>query len=267
MNPDLDQFIATLPTQAVIFIAILARVAAMFVAFPAFMFQSTPMTVRAAMAIGVSLLLFPLVQPQFASAISDDVMVPARLLALLCSDFLSGALIGWLAQLMMLSFPISIQIMSTFIGISNVLQPDPELGAQSTPLSHLAQLSITLIVFSSSLYIFPLNALVGSYQVFPPGHFPFLGDAANSVAKATEYSFFLAFQLAMPVVLIGTIWPIMLGLLSRFSPGLQVYNLAMPAQLLGGIFLLALLLKSMLSVWTHAASAGLVLLPGYGLVH
>lgn len=156
-------------------------------------------------------------------------------------------------------------MMSTFIGLSNVLQPDPELGAQSTPISHVAELIVTVVIFSSGMYVLPLHALVGSYQLFPPGHFPFLGDAARSVTHATQYSFLLAFQLAMPIVLIGTLWPVMLGLLSRFSPGLQIYNLAMPAQLLGGILLFALLLKGMLSAWIHITEAGLGHIPGNGV--
>lgn len=119
--------------------------------------------------------------------------------------------------------------------------------------------------FFQSLY-FPLNALVGSYQVFPPGHFPFLGDAANSVAKATEYSFsgVSAGNACCPdrhnlADHAGSSESFLTG-----PTGLQSCN---ARAALGGIFLLALLLKSMLSVWTHAASAGLVLLPGYGLVH
>lgn len=76
--------------------------------------------------------------------------------------------------------------------------------------------------------------------------------------------FLLAFQLAMPFVLIGTIWPIMLGLLSRFTPGLQVYMLAMPAQILGGILLFALLLGTMLGTWSNGVDAALQGLPGGG---
>lgn len=260
----MDAFVATLPEQTVVFVAILARIVALLVAFPALSSQSIPTVVRAAVAVSFTLLFFPILSPLFSAAQTNDIMDPGRLIVFVCAEFLSGALIGWLAQLMVLSFPVAVQMMSTFIGLSNVLQPDPELGAQSTPISHMAQLAVTVVIFTSGLYVLPLNAFVGSYHVFPPGHFPFLGDAAKAVARETGHSFLLAFQLAMPMILIGTIWPMMLGVLSRFSPGLQVYSLAMPAQLLGGLLLLALLLKAMLSVWMHATTNGFGSLPGVG---
>ncbi|GBQ28338.1 putative flagellar biosynthetic protein fliR [Acetobacter estunensis NRIC 0472] len=264
MNAETATLIAHLPTWMVVFMVILCRVAALVITMPGLNSQSAPTRVRAAFAIGVSFLLFPLLLPRFEGASSDDVLNPARLIVFIASEVICGGLIGWLAQLMLQSFPVAAQIISTFIGLSNVLQPDPELGAQSTPLSHVAELLMTVTVFAADLYVLPLHALVGSYDVFPPGHFPLMGDVAHSVTQATGGMFLLAFQLAMPFVLIGTIWPIMLGLLSRFTPGLQVYMLAMPAQILGGILLFALLLGTMLGTWSNGVDAALQGLPGGG---
>ncbi|NHO31824.1 flagellar biosynthetic protein FliR [Acetobacter fallax] len=264
MSGDLTVFIAALPTQMVVFVAILCRVVAMVVTLPGLSTQTVPSTIKAGLAISIAFLMFPVLKNHFLAAETGDILDPGRAIVLICSETLSGGLIGWLAQLMALSFPVSVQILSTFTGLSNVLQPDPDLGAQSTAVSHLASLSVPVVMFSTGLYVFPLYALAGSYQVFPPGHFPLMGDAAHSVTEMTQRSFLLAFQLAMPFVLLGTVWPAMLGLLSRFSPGLQVYSLAMPAQLLGGIFLLALLIRGMVATWTQHLDAALASLPGIG---
>ncbi len=262
MNDTLGAFIASLPVQMVVFVAILCRIVAMIVTLPGLSTQTVPTTVKAGLAISLAFLMFPVLQGRFSGAETGDILDPGRAIVLICSEIMSGALIGWLAQLMALSFPVAAQILSTFAGMSNVLQPDPDLGAQSTAISHLASLTVPVVFFSTGLYVFPLHALAGSYQVFPPGHFPLMADAAHSVTEMTARSFLLAFQLAMPFVLIGTIWPAMLGLLSRFSPGLQVYNLAMPAQLLGGVLLFALLIHGMMATWMQHLDVALGELPG-----
>ncbi|GBR06449.1 flagellar biosynthetic protein FliR [Acetobacter oeni] len=264
MNGDLTAFVASLPVQVVVFVAILCRVVGMVVTLPGLSGQTVTTSVKAGLAISLTFLMFPVLQSRFSAAETGDILDPGRAIALICSEALSGGLIGWLSQLMTLSFPIAMQILSTFTGLSNVLQPDADLGAQSTAVSHLASLTVPVVLFSTGLYVFPLHALIGSYQVFPPGHFPMMSDAAHSVTEMTQRSFLFAFQLAMPFVLIGTLWPAMLGLLSRFSPGLQVYSLAMPAQLLGGILLLALLVRGMVAAWMQNLDTVLAGLPGAG---
>ncbi|GBQ92997.1 putative flagellar biosynthetic protein fliR [Acetobacter nitrogenifigens DSM 23921 = NBRC 105050] len=264
MSDDLTTLIAELPAQAVIFSAVLSRVGAMVVTMPG-LEAETPTSVRAALAVVISLLMFPVLDKYFSGIGAINILDPGRMVLLIGGELLNGALIGWLAQLMALSFPIAAQILSTFTGLSNVLQPDPALGSQETPPSRLASILIPVVLFSSNLYVLPLRALAGSYNVFPPGYFPLPGDAARSVAETTSHSFLLAFQLAMPFVLIGALWPAMLGLLNRFSPSLQIYYLAMPAQMLGGILLLALFIRGMLETWTTAFSASLNGLPGMGV--
>lgn len=263
MNSQLADFTEALPFRMVVFVAVLCRIVAMIVTLPGLSSQTITTRVKAGLAVSLTFLIFPVVEDQFHGYGPDNILNPGRAITLICSELLSGGLIGWLAQLMCLSFPVAAQILSTFTGLSNVLQPDPDLGAQSTAISHIASLTVPVVLFSSGLYLFPLSALVGSYHVFPPGHFPFLSDATHSVVIATSQSFSLAFRLAMPFVLLGTLWPAMLGLLSRFSPGLQVYGLAMPAQLLGGILLLALFVHGMMGTWTQDVQSALSGLPGY----
>nr|WP_242402340.1 flagellar biosynthetic protein FliR [Komagataeibacter kakiaceti] len=54
----------------------------------------------------------------------------------------------------------------------------------------------------------------------------------------------------------------MLGVLNRLLPAIQVYSLAMPAQLLGGVLLLAMLIQVMTGFWQQRMSDLLIGLPG-----
>ncbi|WP_279313334.1 flagellar biosynthetic protein FliR [Acetobacter sp. AN02] len=204
--------------------------------------------IRAGLALTITVLLFPVVSGSFTSLPRDDVLRPAFVLTVLCGEIICGLLIGWLTQLVCLAMPVAMQILATLTGLSSVLQPDPDLGAQST---------------APILYARPLLTMTHRFAVFPPGHLLPAGDVAAAVTHFTSASFTLAFQLATPFVLIGTLWPAFLGLLNRFSPSIQVYSIAMPAQLLGDVLLLALFIRTMIASWNSGASDLLSGLPGF----
>ena len=247
-----------LPDLAFGAVLVLCRVGAAVMVLPGFGETEIPMVVRAGLAIGIALLLFPGLQPILP--VAQD--APWRDLAMIGSELGVGVLLGWLARLMALSLPIAGQIISTLIGLSSVLQPDPELGSQTTGVSRVLALAVPVLVLSSGLYALPLGALAGSYRLVPPGTLFSAADAAQSVAIATEGCFALALRLSAPLILAGFVWQVMLGILAKLVPSLQVYSLSLPGQVLGGLLLLALLIAPMLTVWMEAVGRSFSALPG-----
>ena len=89
-------------------------------------------------------------------------------------------------------------------------------------------------------------------------------DSSQTVLRAVTDSFALALRLASPFVLASLVWHVGTGLMARFLPRLQVYFVAVPGQILGGILLLASLSGALLSAWLEATRTGLSVLPGTG---
>ena len=258
MNGATQALLDGLPGLAFGLMLVLCRISAAVMILPGFGETEVLPVVRVGLAVGITLLIFPGLQPLLPRA--GD--APVRDLAMIGSELGFGLLLGWLARLMALSLPIAGQIISTLIGLSSVLQPDPELGSQTTGVSRVLALAAPVLVLSSGLYALPLGALAGSYRLVPPGVLFSAGDAAQTVAIATEGCFSLALRLAAPLILAGFVWQVMLGLLARLVPSLQVYSLSLPGQVLGGLLLLALLIGPMLAVWMEAVRTGFSSLPG-----
>ncbi len=258
MNSGAQTLLSGLPNLAFGAMLVLCRISAAVMVLPGFGETEVPVVLRVALAVGITVLVFPGVEaimPLSGGSAMHD-------LAMIGSELGFGLLLGWLARLMALSLPIAGQIISTMIGLSSVLQPDPELGSQTTGVSRVLALAAPVLILSSGLYALPLGALAGSYHLVPPGTLFSVGDAAQSVAVATEGCFSLALRLAAPLILAGFVWQVMLGLLAKTVPSLQVYSLSLPGQVLGGLLLLALLVGPMLMVWMQAVRASFASLPG-----
>jgi len=258
MSGAAGNLLAGLPDHAFGFVVVLARVGGAVSVLPGLGEGEIPTTVKA----GVALMLSGLVLPVVESRIPGAGLPPLAMLAMIASELFCGLLLGWLARLIALALPVAGQLLAVQVGLSSVLQPDPDLGSQTAGTSRLLALAAPVLILSSGLYALPIRALVGSYRLFPPGTLPSVADAADSVAQATSGSFALALQLAAPLVLGGMIWQVMLALVARLVPSLQVYSMSLPGQVLGGLVILTLVLQEMLRFWLTEVGTTFSTLPG-----
>lgn len=263
-SPNLSDPNGSIAILAGAFLILLCRVSAIIIAAPGLGETTAPTRVRAGLSIAITVALLPVIQDRLNAVSGEALRMPAMALAIVAEEVLCGLFIGTLARLISMSLTISAQILSIFTGMTSVLQPDNQLGSSSTAISHMANSLAPVILLSSGLYALPLHAISGSYTLFPPGQITGLmvGDMAMSVTRATSETIQIAMQLAAPFILIGTLWPAMLGVLNRLMPSIQVYSTAIPAQILGGIFLLAMLVQVMSGTWAERIQGILSNLPG-----
>lgn len=255
---DLVPLLAGLPDWAFAFVLVLSRVGAAVMLMPGLGEAEPPAMLRAGLAFALTMLLLPLVQPLLPTT-PVDVWHGAGMVV---AELLDGLFLGWLARLVALALPMAGQFISYMLGLSSVLTPDTVFNAQGTVMSRAFGLVAPVILLGSGLYAVPLSALAGSYQVLPPGVLLPSGDTAETVIRAVGASFGLALRLASPFLLASVVWQVGLGLLARLVPRLQVFFVAQPAQILGGLLLLTALCIGLLDSWTEAARVALASLPG-----
>ncbi len=258
MTPDDAALMQALPGWAFAFVLVLSRVSAVVLLLPGLGESEPPAMLRAGLTLGMTLLLLPVVAPLVPAAPGDI----WRDLLMVGAELLAGGLLGWLARLLVLALPMAGNIISYMIGLSSVLQPDPQLG-QTTALAKALGLASTVLVLSTGLYALPIAALAGSYRLVAPGHLLPMADTTQAVVAAVAESFGLAMQLAAPLVFAGTLWQLGLALCARLVPNLQIYVAAVPGQIAGGLLLLSLLLVGIVGAWGEAVRAGFLLLPGH----
>lgn len=252
--------LAELLTWAPAFALVLARIGATMTLLPGMGESEVPAVVRIGIALGITILLLPIVQPLMppvpASGMTMGLMVGA--------EVLTGLWFGWVTRMIVLALPMGGQFIAYLLGISSVLQPDPELGAQSTALSKLFELATPMMILASGLYTLPLRGLVGLFQLIPPGQMLPSADGLQVAVNAVGTAFTLALRVASPFVVAGTLWHFAMGQISRVVSRVQIYFVAMPGQILGGLVLLASVIGAMIVAWRNGAEAFLMALPGSG---
>ena len=239
------------------FMLIVCRCGAAIMLLPALAEDGSTALLRMGLTLGMTLLLLPVVSP----ALPPQPDSFPKLAGLIANELFAGGFLGWMARLVALSLPASGQIISLTTGMSSVLQPDANFGAQTAGIGRLFGMLAPALLLATGAYRLPLSALSGSYAAWPAGGLPLTGDILTMVVHAVGAHFALALRLASPFMLIGLVWQAGLGLMSRLVPQLQIYFAALPGQVLGGLLLLSLLAAPLAKVWLMAAETAYGQLP------
>jgi flagellar biosynthetic protein FliR len=239
------------------FMMVLCRCGAAIMLLPGIAEDGTPATLRVGLTVAITILILPPVSPLLPP---PPASFPA-LVGLVCGELFAGGFLGWLARLVVLALPTAGQIISLATGMSSVLQPDANFGAQTAGIGRLFGIAAPVLLLASGAYLLPLSALADSYTAWPAGAAPPTTDIMQTVLQAVTSHFTLALRLASPFLLIGLVWQLGLGLLSRLVPQLQIYFAALPGQVLGGLLLLGLLSGSLAEIWLRETTESFGRLP------
>jgi flagellar biosynthetic protein FliR len=242
--------IAILPEISALFVLVFARVGTLVMLMPGIGERFIFSRARLSLAFFIALMLVPVARPSLS--------VPADmpgLVALLVGEILIGLVIGVCARLVMAALQTAGTIIAQTMGLGFAMTVDPTAGLQNPAIGNLlTMLGITLIL-TSDLHHLAIAAIHESYRVLPPGGIPNLTDIMMLAVRATAQGFALAVQIAAPFIVFGLLFNLGLGVLARMMPQLQVFFLAVPASILGGMLVLLAVVGVMMSVFLEDLGA------------
>jgi flagellar biosynthetic protein FliR len=256
MNPTLSALLDWAPAFALVF----ARVGSAMVLLPGLGESVAPAIVRLGLALSITILLLPDLQPLIPSIPEAGI----RMGLMIAGEVITGLWFGWLARMIVLALPIGAQFIGYLTGLSSVLQPDPELGAQSSVLGKLFEMVAPMMLLVSGLYKLVLTALDGLFRLIPVGQILPAGDTAQVAIHAVGTGFGLALQLASPFVVLGIGWQLAMGQIARIVSRVQIYFVSIPGQIMTGLALLAIAGSTIILAWHDSAEVFLFALPGGG---
>jgi flagellar biosynthetic protein FliR len=230
---------------------IFARVGAMVMLLPGVGEQVIPPRIRLSFALLLAMCLTPVAAAAIGPIPADNAALAGRII----HETLIGLMFGAILRLFLTSLAVageivSIQTTLSFSQTANPIQAQPgeSLGA------FLALMGATLI-FSTGLHRQFLEAMVSSYQLFPPAKaFP-TADATQLAVQTIGKSFALGVQLAAPVIVFALVFNIATGLVGRVMPQFQVFFVASPLSVLLGLSVFTLSLGVIGTVWINRYEA------------
>jgi flagellar biosynthetic protein FliR len=234
------------------------RISATLLLMPGLGEVTIPAIIRVGLSLGMTLALSP-VLPAFDGLVGASFSTIA---STVISELLTGIWFGWLTRLVASALPMAGQYAGYMIGLSNILQNDVNAGAQSDAMGTLFSMAMPVMFLTSGLYMLPLRALVGFFDLVPIGHVLPVADGTRACVAGVETLCLLSLQLASPFIVASILWNILIGQLARLGGRMQIYFLSFPGQILAGLLILMLSIQPILIAWQHYAESILWHLPG-----
>ena len=227
-----------------LFFLLFVRIGAAVSFMPAFGESFVNARTRLAIALLLTLVLFPSLAPRLPALPDSSVL----LVVVFAGEAAVGFFLGLTARTVMTALSVAGMVIATVSGLANALTNDPTSAQQASIVGSILTMLGLLVVVILDLHHLLLLAIFHSYEIFVPGEVLASGDMATMMAKTVTAAFALGFQLAAPFIALSMTFYLGLGLISRLMPTMQIFFIALPLQIVLGLLLLALLLP-MLIAW------------------
>ncbi|QED27447.1 flagellar biosynthetic protein FliR [Microvenator marinus] len=209
--------------------------------------KATPQVVKMGISLCLALLLMPLVW-QTKDALPNS---PPALAVIIAKEVLVGMTIGFVGALVFEALRIAGQIMDTTRGQNMATAMVPQLPERvSLSADVLLQLGIAIFLIIGGHRVL-ISALLISYKAVPVHVLPDAATTTQAAALIAELfgaSFTVALLMAFPVVASVLLAELVLALINKSAPNVNVFFLGMPLKAMIGLFALMVSLESIINL-------------------
>lgn len=164
-------------------------------------------------------------------------------------EILTGVMMGIIAKTIITALHTTGMIIAFQSGLSSGMIFDPMQGAQSSIFGNILSIAFMATLFSYDGHLYIIKTLASSYNMFSVGSFlEFFNDFTDTLIKTVSNAFNVGVKLAIPFLIVGLVFFLGAGVLSRLMPQLQIFFILLPAQILISLFIFFITIGSVL-VW------------------
>jgi flagellar biosynthetic protein FliR len=257
---ELTELLSSRWPEVITFLLVLGRTSGLVLSAPFWGRKTVPSLARIVVAVSLGVAVYPLAKPAqgpVLSAAEGTASLPSliSLLMTLGGEVLLGLVLGWAAQLLFAGVRLAGHVIESKMGLSLAQLVDPQESGQTGVLAVLLDTSIALVFFALNGHLLLIQALASSYNLFPlAGEKPVLSAVEGMVASAGGI-FTIALRISAPVVVALFLSNIVLGIVSRAIPQMNVFIVALPLQLAFGMLLFLLSLPGLVWFFANQLSA------------
>ena len=183
---------------------------------------------RLLLAFAISLILAAPLGPVLPNL--PDGMID--LLLLVAKEATIGLFIGVATRMMFAALHIAGSAIAAQSGLATATIFDPSQSTQGTLPGNFLTTTALVLLFVTEGHHMLLRGIAGSYDSLAVGSPLPIDDMAAFITDIAQKGFSIGTQIAAPLLLVGLLTNLAMGVLNRLMPSFQVFFIALPLQLL-----------------------------------
>jgi len=227
---------AGVEAQLWIWMVAMIRPGAAFLAAPVFGASFVPVQLRLVIALAIGI-------PAVGAA---NFVLPMEGLAsiegvlLVGGEVLAGLAIGFAVQIGFSAAILAGETISNAMGLGFAGMVDPASGQQNPMLGQFLSILATFLFLAIGGHLALAATIVESYRALPPGDAWLSSESISGLVFFGGVLFAAGLSIALPVGFAIILVQMVMGMLARSAPQLNLFSVGLPAALLAGIVLLAI---------------------------
>jgi flagellar biosynthesis protein FliR len=223
------------------FVLLSARIGGFVLVSPIFGWRAVPVVVRVGLIL-VLTMLFAASMPPTLSAMTTNWL---RAIVLIIQEAIIGLGLGLMARLVYSAVQQGGMIAAQQMGFSDAGVLDPISGSQSRPIATFFEMIFALLFLSAGGHHLLLRIIASSFKSFPVAGTPDISELAKGVVVAGSTMLLFALKLAAPVLAAFLILSVLLCILARVLPVMNILMASFPLRIGVGIFMAAAIMPSL----------------------
>lgn len=227
---------AGLEAQLWLWMVAMIRPGAAFIAAPIFGAPFVPVQLRLIVALAIGI-------PAMAAA---DFQLPLDGLAsiegflLVAGEVLAGLALGFAVQIGFSAALVAGETIGNAMGLGFAGMVDPASGQSAPAIGQFLSILATFLFLAIGGHLALAATVVESYRALPPGAAWLSSDSLMGLVMFGGVLFAAGLSIALPVGSALILVQIVMGVLARSAPALNLFAVGLPAALLAGLVLLAM---------------------------
>lgn len=227
------EFVDLILAKAPAFVFVLTRTMSILAAAPFFGANTVPIQLKMSLAVIISILVLPF---------TVEVLTPTGLVHLslgLAGEVIIGLAIGLAIRFIFAGIEFGAQVASLQMGLGLASVYDPFNGAQIRVLGRFFSITLLLLFLSVNGHLMILLALKKCFDVIPPYGMALSGTFIENFILFSKEIFVLAVKFSAPIVAILIFVNVVLGILGRTVPQINIFAVGFPITISIGLVILA----------------------------
>lgn len=216
------------------YLLIFARIAGVVSVAPIYGTKGVPRRIRVGFGICIALVVASVTE---YTPLNYTTLIGFSIL--LVKELVLGLSVGFASNLCMTIINLSGMFIDREIGLTMVTAFDPTTNTNITISADFYNYLVLLIMLCSNMHYFVLTAICDSFKIIPVGGAVFHSDAILNLAMTFIQEYFVvAFRIALPIFISITLCNVVLGILAKTAPQMNMFSVGIELKLLLGLLVM-----------------------------
>ena len=216
------------------FAMIMTRISAFFLVAPIFGVPSIPAIIKLSATVFLSI-FFTLINPPVTTMPQASAV---QAMVLLGSEATYGLALGIVTGVIFAVVKLAGRIVEDQMGMTMAEMLDPLSDEQGLPIATVLELVFSIAFLAANGHHILLKILHHSFELFPAGQIPSISTLSRNIYEASAMMLTASLQLAAPILAALLIMLVILSLLARLVPEMEIFFISFPLRIAVGFIML-----------------------------